>query len=534
MQIVHTDAGKRRSLRSPGRLRRVATMGGSLVGAAIIAAGFALPAGATIVPPANNTLIGSGSSTTYSMMQILDPLFSSAPGCQQFVPFPSASALQPLDYSCVAEPTPAANPENPFNDVAVEEPALGSSNGIRQLEDSGAHGSTSPSGGSSIGNVANNANYARSSRAAGSTDLEGLNFAAYAEDGVSWFHFTKYASVASPSANLTNLTQTELVDIYNGTFSNWDQVCNGGLVANGCGANAPIVVFSAQEGSGTQSTFKTFLGFDPSAATNQVNCFTSTKPGSSKVCDGPGVIFENEDAQMVPTAFAGSQAPFVQHFNPDWGGTNATLPDIRSDAIFFFSTGKYNLSCKPLKGTHCGGVGLGTTAANAVGSIGGVAPTQTNILDGAFPDSRFLYNVYSDGSNANIPAATAATLNYVSEVGFLCNPNKGSGTAVLDPNTGVAYENEIQSDIEASGFYPLSGAASSGGIDQTPIDEGTVPNPASRLLDLTTGGGQAPGQPNTDPGYAQYKPFDLFATTGPSSDPAGYCLTSSTDANASS
>jgi len=244
------------------------------------------------------------------------------------------------------------------------------------------------------------------------------------------------------------------------------------------------------------------------------------------------VIFENEDAQMATTAFTGTQAGFVAHTNPDWGGKNATTNQIRSDAIFFFSTGKYNLSCAPMKGSHCGGVSLGKTALNAVGQINGVAPTQANVLDGAFPDSRFLYNVYSDGSNANIPAATAATVNYVSEIGFICNPNKGGATAVLDPNSGVAYENEIQSAIEASGFYPLSGAAASGGIDQTPIDEGHVPNPASHLLTLS--GGQAPGQTGADPGYAQYQPFDTFATTGPNSDPAGYCLTSSTDANASS
>ncbi len=39
------------------------------MGAALVTAAFSLPAGATQVPPANNTLIGSGSSTTYSMMQ---------------------------------------------------------------------------------------------------------------------------------------------------------------------------------------------------------------------------------------------------------------------------------------------------------------------------------------------------------------------------------------------------------------------------------------------------------------------------------
>lgn len=535
MHIVHKGAGKRRNLIPRAGLRRAVTVGGTLFGAAIVTAAFSLPAGATVTAPANNTLIGSGSSTTYSMMQQLDQLFNTAPGCQQFVPFPSAATPQPLDYSCTAPPTPAANPINPFADIAVEEAALGSSNGIQQLEDSGAHGASATSSGDPI-NVAQNLNYARSSRASKSSDLKGMNFVAYAEDGVTWFHFTKYTNTASPSANLTDLTQAELVAIYNGTDTNWDQVCNGGLAPGApsavCGTNAPIVVFSAQEGSGTQSTFKTFLGIDPSAATNQVNCYTPN--GGSKTCVGPAVIFENEDSQINYTSFTGAQAGFIHKTNPDWGGTaGASTAAIRNDSIFFFSSGKYNLSCKGDKGQHCGnGVTLGNSALNAIGSINEVAPTEANILDGQFPDSRFLYNVYSDGSNANIPAATAATLNYVSEIGFICNPNKGSSNALVDPNTSASYISEIQADITNSGFYPISAGAASGTVNTTPVDEGTLANPASALENET--GGQAPGQTTSNPGYAQYKPYDAFATTGPNSDPAGFCLATSTDSNASS
>ena len=122
-------------------------------------------------------------------------------------------------------------------------------------------------------------------------------------------HVTVASGVSSPSpsANLNDLTQTQLEDIYNGTDTNWDQVCNGGAAPGStgavCGSNAPIVVFSAQEGSGTQSTFKTFLGFDPSLATNPVNCFTPT--GWDESCVGPGVIFENEDTQIDPGRFRG-------------------------------------------------------------------------------------------------------------------------------------------------------------------------------------------------------------------------------------
>ena len=528
MHNVHQDAGKRRTLRTRAGLRRAVTVGGTLMGAALITAAFSLPAGATQVPPANNTLIGTGSSTTYSMMQSLDLLFNSSPGCQQFVPFPSTTTLQPLDYSCTGPQTIAPGAENPFNDISVQEPALGSSNGVRALEDQGPHGATSPSGGTDIGNVATNENYARSSRALGSSDLKGLNFVAYAEDGVTWFHYksiggTAAGSGTTPSNGVTNLTQAQLAAIYNGTDTNWDQVG---------GANAPIVVFSAQEGSGTQSTWKTFLGFDPSAATNQVNCYTPS--GGSKTCVGPAVIFENEDAQITTKAFTTSQAKFIGPKNPAWlsqfGTSLATPNEVKSDSIFFFSAGKYNVQCKA--NVHdCGGSPLGATT-NAIESIGGVAPTEQNILDGQFSDDRYLYNVYSNGSNANIPAATAATVNYVSEIGFMCNPNKGSGTATLDPNTGATYLSEVQADITNAGFYPLSAGAASGTVNQSPIDEGTVPNPASALLNDS--GGQGQGQTASDNGYAQYKPFDTFATTGPNNDPSGFCLTTDTDSNANS
>jgi ABC-type phosphate transport system substrate-binding protein len=515
MHMLSMAGARARSLVSKAGRRRALSVGGTLAGAVVIAGAFSLPAGAALTNPANSTIIGSGSSTTYSMMQQLDTLFSSSPGCQQFVAFPVAPNGQPLDYSCSGPQTmttPGA--ENPYNDLAAEEAALGSSNGIQQLECQGAHGASCSSGGAVV-NVANNQDFARSSRALKSSDLQGLNFTAYAEDGVTWFHYTAFSGTATPSSAVTNLTQAQLVAIYNGTDTNWNQVG---------GADAPIVVFSAQEGSGTQSTWKTFLGFDPSASTNAVNCYTPS--GGSNTCVGPAVIFENEDLQIAVKAFAGSQAGFVSKNNPDWGGHGASPAQIKSDAIFFFSNGKYNVSCKVK--TNCGGSPLGAGTTNAIGAVNGVDPTEVNVLDGQFPVDRFLYNIYSNGSNSNIPAATAATLNYVSEYGFMCNPNKGLSTTVLDPNTGKGYLGEIQSTILAAGFYPLSAGASSGTVNSTPIDEGTLTNPASGLLATTggTGGGLY--------GYADYRAFDKFATTGPNSDPAGYCLSTTTDGNANS
>ena len=202
----------------------------------------------------------------------------------------------------------AANPENPYNDMATEEAPLGSSNGIQQLEDQGAHGAGATSSGDPI-NVADNQSFARSSRALKSSDIEGMNFTAYAEDGVTWFHYLKAKATTvaanTPSETIKTLTTAQLLGIYDGTYTNWNQV--------GSKTSAPIVVFSAQEGSGTQSTWKTFLGIDPSAATNQVNCYTPT--GGTKTCVGPAVIFENEDAQIAPSAFVSSQQG--SHGRPD-------------------------------------------------------------------------------------------------------------------------------------------------------------------------------------------------------------------------
>jgi ABC-type phosphate transport system substrate-binding protein len=485
-------------------------VGASLAAGALTLGAFAVPAGATLTPPFATTIVGAGSSTTYFMMQDMDELFNRAPGCEEFVPFPSASSPQPLDQSCVPNlfqtheqafesGVTNAFPENPFNDVSVQESPIGSSNGIAALEDQGAHGATANSFGTPI-NVANNVSYARSSRALGSGDLKGLNFVAYAQDGVPWFHYTATTSLgASASSGVTSLSQAQLQGIYNGTINNWSTVG---------GANAPIVVVSAQEGSGTQSTFKTFLGFDPSSASNPVNCYTPS--GGSNTCVGPEVIFENEDAQIQPNGFTSSQQGFVTN-NPVWGASNtATSDQIKSDAIFFFSFGKFDQQCKA---GDCGGSPLPAGTTNAVGQVNGIAASQTTILENTFPVDRFLYNVYSNGSNSNIPKGNNATMNYVSELGFICNVNHTQTFQTVDFLTGNTYLNEIQAVIENNGFYPLSGGASTGTINNTEIDEGSLPHPA------TTNG---------------FYPFEDAANHAANGDPLGFCLTTTTDGNANS
>jgi ABC-type phosphate transport system substrate-binding protein len=562
-----------------GKRRHKLAMGASIAGAAVFCLASATAAGAASAPPVNGTvnlnaptanseIVGSGSASTYDMMQSLDTLFNNTPGCVLATgSFANAqgSANQQLNYSCVTdtssnvlEQVPAsagaaggefAYLDNPVNDVAFSEPPIGSSNGIAQLEQSRNNGSTGDKIG--INNTTENVsavNYARSSRApSGANDISGLNFVAYATDGVSWIHWTK-TTAATPSAKVASLSLAQLQGIYNGTIYNWLQV--GGKAA-------PIKVYSAQEGSGTQSTFKTALGFDPSASTNLVNCTgepaetgkgatAAFPPGGSGVaattgCTGPINIFENE-----LTSVAAADQP---------------------DAIFFYSLGKYAAQCEGVKSkieqfdkseipgdpgglnnkvnTGCGGsvsVGDpgGVAAKIILGQVNTISPDPQTVLNGTFPIVRDLYNVYSNGSNTNIPAATPATLNYVSEVGFICKPQTidgtPGGTKIDDPATGAWYQTEIANSILENGFIPIDSTAT------TPLYSGLV-LPAQAATNEVSGtvGHGAYALLSTESGGTTYTNVNLPGQTSggntsipTSASPDGFCVVSSTDANTNS
>jgi len=617
------------------RLKRAAGVGGAVAGATVLALSAAIPAGATVTDPANNLIIGSGSSTTYTMMQQLDLLFNNAASCT-LTSANTGVAPQPLDYACVTggggdpvalDASPTNTPENPWADVAVQEPAIGSGSGINQLSKVTANHTTSV-------NVANNVNFARSSRAAASTDYTGLNFVAYAEDAVSWFHYLTVPvghhvitktngtqtsdvvdgtdTVDTPSKNVTNLTKAQVQGIWNGTYKNWSDVG---------GTDAPIVVFSAQTGSGTQSTWKSFLGYDPTDSSKSVNCVGAT-------CGGPVVIFENQLASLNAGSFLGdNQTAFkndlaanhqisgTQHntvndnrsttvaqagtakkvyltsaaaisvgsvitiggvtgtstvaaVNPatskkpasvtlaaktsgivvpgasvTWRNTTTSTQawssadvnaTVRANAIYFYSYGKWkNQTGAPNGGSArdcavngCGGIKLPAGYTAALGAINSITLNDNHALDGTFPAPRYLYNVYSNGSNSRIKtAATPATLNYVSEAGFICKPQNSS---INDPATGSSYVSEIQATITASGFFPLSAAYTSGGVNTSPIpDEGSVAHPVAGMT-LTSNGHD----------YSKYMNVTGTGLTGgyqsSNGDPSGFCLVSTTDGNASS
>jgi hypothetical protein len=474
-----------------------------LTGAVLAAMTISGPAGASTVGAANNVILGSGSSTAYDMMQGLDTLFNDSLGCYMTQP---SGVTQTLNFSCASNnggnQVGEGYTENPINDVAAEEPALGSGAGIQQIEDGGPG-----SDGNSPANPTAVVNYARSSRAfngptAKTPDDPGLNFVAYATDGVSWLTFPKVDGKKSASSGVTNLSLAQLTLIWNGKDTTWKSV--GGK------STQNICVYVAQLSSGTESTWATALGFSsPTTLNSYVNGLTAA-PKDCKTPTGVSyatshTIFENEGQSIVE--------------NGDEG-----------NAIFFFSYGKYQVECGVSPPTdQCNDGAKSTTPV--LGEINGITANPTTILCDTpacttqFPVTRDLYNVYSNGSFSpsvspeyGFPVATNATINYVSEIGFLCKDQlDSSGSDVEDPETGVWFHTEIDDVISANGFIPFP-------LQTAGEDINTVDTPAISILKASGDTTYTPDDPTTGAGTA--------ANEGSSSnDPEGYCQVWTTDGN---
>ena len=397
------------------------------------------------------------------MMTNLGTLFNQSPGCDL-----TAASTNPLTMQCATgsfvvgqdgENGANAAAENPYNDVTAQLPAVGSGNGVKQLYTAGSYP----------------INYARSSaNPANSHGESGQNYIEYAIDGVSWIHFTEVSGVKTDTAKIKNISESDLEAIYEGTQTctikgtvytmNW--ICEGAKKA------APIDCYVAQTGSGTEKTWAADIVGGADAAP----CLNKESTGTAASHSG---LFENEVSAM-----------FTSHGT--WNNGD------EADAIYYFSAGKFKLDT----GSTTGGTLPGTPAKTTVGigEINGIVPDQTTIqgtvgdgTPGTFPVIRYLSNVYNNTSTGTNGIATQPTLNLVSEYGFLCKPLTETD---VDPLTGATYRSEIESIIDAQGFYPIDTHIA------TDFSEGS----------LTTGANI------TDSLYQQVDP------TYTASDPKGYCL----------
>lgn len=381
-------------LLSPRSLVAGIAMGGGLIASSLPHLALATTGGG----PVAQSVLGSGSDTTQFMMHQLDGLYLFSPGCQQ-IASPGGTAI--LDFSCVSpDPSGTVTTENYEHDQVHEADFLGSGNGINQLCKKGQAG-VAP------------IDYARSSRAPKAADCTGMHFVAYARDAISWeawdtassgiHNMNNQTGTCSGSAGVTHvcLSQTQLQGIFiSCTITNWNQVG---------GNNVPISIYTPQSGSGTRSTWDTFLG------------------GDSSHC--------------IPAA------QLATHVIPE--NSNTPIGDT-SAAIFPFSYGVWSTQVR----------GRGGATLNAVDNV---APTPATIGDGSFPYGRFLYNVFCTASCAGGASSTAA-VNYVGEEGWICKPD---ASHVQNPQTGNNFRVDIAGKIRAAGFVPIPSGTIGGGDTNT-------------------------------------------------------------------
>jgi ABC-type phosphate transport system substrate-binding protein len=478
------------------RLRRGALLGATVVGTAVLGLAVAGPASATVEPAANNTIIGSGSNTAYAALTALATLFNESEGCNLIVP---NGVTQPYNFSCPSGGSlPAGNPpfgygspsvgssysENPFNDVVEVESGIGSSAGITQLENQGAHTTeTAP------------VNFASSARgpnlgANGKYDDQGLNFVAYAADGIDYVLYTKVGKKATAGSTIKGLSQAQLQAIWSGTDKCWSDVG-----ATGADANYLIDPYSVVTSSAVTSTWDAFLS--PDNSETYVDAQTTWPPSPLPTCkNGATAIYTGPTF----TNYAQSHTVIQNQL------TSITQNKDQAYAIDFISYGRYE--------QQTGSSSVKGTALGAIGSPTPVKPTEKTILDGAYPVPQDLYTVYSDGTNTSyIPVSSPATLNFASEDGFLCKPNTetgaATGTQITDPVTGLTYRSEIETAITSQGFFPLDGLD-----ENVPFEEGTETTPADAISSFTS---------------SAYYPYDTPPVQN--GEEVGYCNVVTTDGN---
>ena len=411
----------------------------------------AVPAGAITTAPAlstmDRTIVGSGSDTTYDLMMALDKVYNAANGCATIW---ASSASQPFNGQCDTADNASGNgPDkssfpwvNESHAVIKENYPVGSGVGQNELCKQ------------NLVNV-RGVDFARSSSGpATSTTAEkcsDLKYIAYAEDAVTWYHFTKNPDgTDTASARIVSIDQATIKKIFRGEVTLWSQLNGnvGVLDANGnpfatsspAGANEAeplpetgIVLYSTQTGSGTYSYF-----------TNSARSNSATKMSAP-----------------APTPVASQTAHAVYSTNQENYPAAIAQDKNTNNAIYFMSVGRYKQLAKitDQESAYSTATATGTRNAggyaDALGQIDGKAPTLANIAKGAdkttgyFPYSRDVFNVTR--------YASAATNAYVGPDGFLCKVTDSTKDRIkMD-----GYRTIVEAAIKSEGFAPLPVSAGS-------------------------------------------------------------------------
>jgi ABC-type phosphate transport system substrate-binding protein len=338
---------------------------------------------------------GSGSDTTYLMLQYLERVYNQLPGCtnNKTVAGNGCEAVQPPFIELR---------ENYDHDVAVSDYPTGSSNGVQKLiEDK--------NGGAPAGHQVDYARSSRNRRTDGSENS--VWFSGYAKGGLSIITF-------QGGPNIPSLTQAQAKGIFvDCTITDWSQL---GLPAG------PIRPYGVQSGSGTYLSFRDWIGGDPNTCANAIG----TAEGTNRV------FFENNTAPI------------------DGGQTTdgEVLPTVadRANAIWWMEFADI-LTNKSRRGT------AKTTPIDpdGAGPLAAVAPSPGGISNNSYPITRYMWHVnweqdIVDGNNDAAGGRTGASAAFRY---WICK--SGNARHGVNFNTGNNVNTDITNSISQAGFVRL-------------------------------------------------------------------------------
>lgn len=360
----------------------------------------------------------SGSDTTYPLMNQLAVAYMESDGCLLTpASFPlTAASLTQNRCQATATSAPLAGDntfENYDHDVIVNYFPQGSNVGRGQLCNQNAardaripyidvaRSSSAPTTGFQC-TVAN-----------GGQSGVVLRFVAFARDAISWTH---WSTATGGGGAVTDLTVAQLKGIFvDCTITDWGQV--GGV------AGQLIVPFTSIPGSGTRSTWDSFIG------------------GNTSTCI---------PAQFKDGSFANGERLLREHqMEPVEAALNDPAAADEGNSIYYMSVGLYN--SKP-----------GNRASSLLGNVNTVVPNEANIVSGAFPFSRNMYNVYRNSGAT--PTASGAVRRFTGminstatngqSIGWICKAEANHSEQIGNPSAGteVPTANQDWYEIKKAAF----------------------------------------------------------------------------------
>jgi ABC-type phosphate transport system substrate-binding protein len=300
----------------------------------------------------NDSIVGSGSDTTFNFMQRSDVLYNQAQGCETNNTF--SSAVGNTYGQCLTAGTANATTLTTGNwdhDYATEKYPTGSGAGRSEL-------------------LAGSVDFARSSASASAPDL---SFWGYAKDGLAIITLGTRAS--------GDLSKAQIQSIWNCSVTDW------GTLLTGTPNGETIEPVGMNASSGTKATFQAYLGFDPNAGTCVKKLSSGIFPFENDVKPIVNDTVINEDNAIWWMSYGEYRAfSYKRGSAKVWsvGGVDVSAATVANDSYVGLTRFLYHVTKKTaaVPASTTVGAAYDVVGATAVGSGTYTADTTGTVADG--------------------------------------------------------------------------------------------------------------------------------------------------------